>query len=215
MARRRHRAVLDDEATTPTATTGKKWFPADFITESFPGQFRNWFYAMLAMSTMMRTSSRRPAPFKTLLGHRLVMNEDGKPMHKSDGTAIWFEEAAEQLGVDTMRWMYMAQNPAQPTCASARGIPTSAVTLQTVNGPVDNTLEGVPTCLVQSGPADEVRRQVLLPLWNTYAFFVNYARLDEFDPAVPSTVPFRERPRDRPMDSHEPRESRSVKFERF
>ena len=31
----------------------QKWFPADFITESFPGQFRNWFYAMLAMSTMM------------------------------------------------------------------------------------------------------------------------------------------------------------------
>ncbi len=33
-------------------------------------------------------------------------------MHKSDGTAIWFEEAAEQLGVDTLRWMYLAQNPA-------------------------------------------------------------------------------------------------------
>src|SRR5262245_56194260 len=31
----------------------EKWFPADFITESFPGQFRNWFYAILAMSTMM------------------------------------------------------------------------------------------------------------------------------------------------------------------
>ena len=32
----------------------EKWFPADFITESFPGQFRNWFYAMLAMSTVLR-----------------------------------------------------------------------------------------------------------------------------------------------------------------
>jgi len=31
-----------------------RWFPADFITESFPGQFRNWFYAMLAMSTVLR-----------------------------------------------------------------------------------------------------------------------------------------------------------------
>ncbi|MEZ6147768.1 MAG: hypothetical protein R3B91_20530 [Planctomycetaceae bacterium] len=29
-------------------------------------------------------------PFKTLLGHRLVMDEHGNPMHKSDGTAIWF-----------------------------------------------------------------------------------------------------------------------------
>ena len=31
-----------------------QWFPADFITESFPGQFRNWFYSMLAMSTVLR-----------------------------------------------------------------------------------------------------------------------------------------------------------------
>ena len=30
-----------------------KWFPADFITESFPGQFRNWFYSMLAMCTVL------------------------------------------------------------------------------------------------------------------------------------------------------------------
>ena len=34
----------------------EKWFPADFITESFPGQFRNWFYSMLAMSTVLRAS---------------------------------------------------------------------------------------------------------------------------------------------------------------
>ncbi|CAG0949046.1 partial isoleucyl-tRNA synthetase, partial [Anaerolineae bacterium] len=26
----------------------EKWYPADFITESFPGQFRNWFYSVLA-----------------------------------------------------------------------------------------------------------------------------------------------------------------------
>ncbi len=39
----------------------EKWFPADFITESFPGQFRNWFYSLLAMSTMM-TGRRRSKP---------------------------------------------------------------------------------------------------------------------------------------------------------
>ena len=76
----------------------RDWYPAHMVTECFPGQFRNWFYAMLSMATMMDQSP----PFKTLLGHRLVMNEDGEAMHKSDGTAIWFEEAAEQLGVDTM-----------------------------------------------------------------------------------------------------------------
>ena len=28
----------------------RQWFPADFITESFPGQFRNWFYSLIAQS---------------------------------------------------------------------------------------------------------------------------------------------------------------------
>ncbi len=32
----------------------QKWYPADLVTECFPGQFRNWFYSLLAMSTMMR-----------------------------------------------------------------------------------------------------------------------------------------------------------------
>ncbi|MEX1061630.1 MAG: class I tRNA ligase family protein, partial [Patescibacteria group bacterium] len=31
----------------------EKWYPADFITESFPGQFKNWFYSLLAMSTVL------------------------------------------------------------------------------------------------------------------------------------------------------------------
>ncbi len=86
-----------------------KWFPADFITESFPGQFRNWFYSMLAMSTVLEN---RP-PFKTVLGHALVKDTAGKDMHKSDGNAILFDDAAEQMGVDAMRWMYADQNPEQ------------------------------------------------------------------------------------------------------
>ncbi len=155
----------------------RKWYPADFVTECFPGQFRNWFYSLLAMATMMDGSP----PFRTLLGHRLVMNEDGKPMHKSDGTAIWFEEAAEQLGVDTMRWMYLAQHPAHDLRFGTRH-KDQPVTLLTPDGPTDHTQEGEPTCRVTSRPSDEVRRQILIPLWNSYAFFVNYARLDGFDP---------------------------------
>jgi len=79
-----------------------KWFPADFVAESFPGQFRNWFYSMLAMSTVLR----REPPFKTLLGHALVFGEDGRQMHKSWGNAVEFNEAAERMGVDVMRWMF-------------------------------------------------------------------------------------------------------------
>src|SRR3954470_10455020 len=84
-----------------------KWFPADFITESFPGQFRNWFYAMLAMSTVLR----REAPFKTIFGYATLFGEDGRPMHKSWGNAIEFDEAAERMGVDVMRWMYASARP--------------------------------------------------------------------------------------------------------
>ena len=85
----------------------REWFPADFITESFPGQFRNWFYSMLAMSTVLR----REPPFKTILGYATLFGEDGRPMHKSWGNAIEFNEAAERMGVDVMRWMYARQRP--------------------------------------------------------------------------------------------------------
>ena len=84
-----------------------KWMPADLVTECFPGQFRNWFYAMLAMSTMMENVP----PFKTLLGHALVRDEKGEEMHKSSGNAIWFEDAAEKMGVDVMRWIFCRHNP--------------------------------------------------------------------------------------------------------
>ncbi|MCH8283205.1 MAG: class I tRNA ligase family protein, partial [Chloroflexi bacterium] len=31
----------------------REWFPADWISESFPGQFRNWFYSLLVMGTVL------------------------------------------------------------------------------------------------------------------------------------------------------------------
>jgi len=174
----------------------QKWYPADLVTECFPGQFRNWFYSMLSLSTMMRYDETddpiEKRPFKTLLGHRLVMDEKGQPMHKSDGTAIWFEEAAEQLGVDTIRWMYLAQNPASDLRFGTRH-PDEQVTLQTLEGELSETKEGLPCCKVTSQPADETRRSVMIPLWNSYAFFVNYARLDEFDPTA-ETIPVADRP---------------------
>ncbi len=124
----------------------EKWFPADFIVESLPGQFRNWFYAILAMSTVMEN---RP-PTKVIMGYALVKDEHGRDMHKSAGNAIWFDDAAEKMGVDVMRWMYARQVP------------------------VNNLHFGYEA-------ATEIRRK-LLTLWNTYSFFVTYARLDKFTP---------------------------------
>jgi len=127
----------------------EKWFPADFIVESLPGQFRNWFYAILAMSTVLENKP----PVRTIMGHALVKDENGADMHKSTGNAIWFEDAAEKMGVDVMRWMYASQ------------------------APYNNLNFGY-------SAADEVRRK-LLTLWNTYSFFVTYAKLDNFDPDQP------------------------------
>jgi isoleucyl-tRNA synthetase len=85
----------------------KRWFPADFITESFPGQFRNWFYSLLAMSTVMASSE----PTKTIFGYGLVVGADGRAMHKSWGNSIEFDEAADRMGADVMRWLFVGSRP--------------------------------------------------------------------------------------------------------
>jgi isoleucyl-tRNA synthetase len=152
----------------------KKWYPADFITESFPGQFRNWFYALLALSTMM--SDGKP-PFKTLLGHGLVRDQYGNEMHKSTGNSIEFVAAADNggeikdpkgktlrfnaIGADVMRWLYCRHNPAA-------------------------NLNFGPE------PANDVRSRVFFKLWNSYSFICTYAPGDHFDPAAPQ-VPVSER----------------------
>ena len=83
----------------------KTWVPADLILECFPGQYRHWFYSLIAMSTMMENIP----PCKTVLGHAPVHDEDGEEMHKSKGNAIWFDDAVETMGADVMRWIYCTQ----------------------------------------------------------------------------------------------------------
>jgi len=85
----------------------RQWYPADWISESFPGQFRNWFYSLLAMATVLENTP----PFKTCFSYALLLAEDGEQMHKSWGNAIEFNEAADRMGVDVMRWLYCRQKP--------------------------------------------------------------------------------------------------------
>ena len=87
----------------------RKWYPAHWISESFPGQFRNWFYSLLAMATVLENSP----PFLQNFGYATLLAEDGRPMHKSWGNAIEFNDAADKMGVDVMRWLYCAQKPDQ------------------------------------------------------------------------------------------------------
>ncbi|HYV35549.1 MAG TPA: isoleucine--tRNA ligase [Gemmataceae bacterium] len=188
----------------------EKWFPADFITESFPGQFRNWFYALLAMSTMMTGK----APFKALLGHALVRDQRGEDMHKSKGNAIPFDGAT-----DTGYKLFHHREPKQkPEAQAHKDLPEGWLPDSVMEETI--TLDGKQTLVVSAayppmgadeirwlfcrhnpvnninfgpGPAEELRSKFLLKLWNTYAFFCNYARLDGFDPAAPQ-VPVKDRP---------------------
>jgi len=96
-----------DAGIVPFSTLPEGWFPADLVSESFPGQFKNWFYAMIAMSTVLAKTN----PFKNLYGYALVKDEKGEEMHKSKGNSIEFNEAADQIGSDLMRWMFMTQDP--------------------------------------------------------------------------------------------------------
>ena len=87
----------------------KKWFPAELVCESFPGQFKNWFYSLLVMSAVLEDKN----PMKTIFGYASVRDEKGEEMHKSKGNAIWFDDAVEKIGADPMRWLYARQNPAE------------------------------------------------------------------------------------------------------
>ncbi|HEU0072563.1 MAG TPA: class I tRNA ligase family protein [Dehalococcoidia bacterium] len=131
----------------------QQWFPADWVSESFPGQFRNWFYALLAMGTVMTldTDQEGTPPFLSLFSYALLRDEDGEEMHKSRGNAIWFEDAAEKMGADVMRWLYLRANPAS------------------------NLNFGY-------GVGEELKRGFLSTLWNTYSFFVTYANIDGWQP---------------------------------
>jgi len=139
----------------------EQWFPADLVLESFPGQFRNWFYSMLAMSAMLDDR----APFKALLGHALVRDARGEEMHKSKGNSIAFDEAAEVLGAEVMRYIYAEQK-----------------TTQHLNFPDLNSDSKGQTI-------DGDARRKLLTFWNCYSFFVMYATADGWrPPATPLPV---------------------------
>jgi isoleucyl-tRNA synthetase len=83
----------------------EQWYPASFITE-MREQIRLWFYSMLFMSVALEDR----APYQRVLTYEKLLDEHGNPMHKSLGNAIWFDEAAEKMGADVMRWLYAGQN---------------------------------------------------------------------------------------------------------
>ncbi len=118
------------------------------------------------MSTMLSGH----APFKTLLGYALARDQWGRPMHKSEGNSIAFEGVADTG--------YEIKNPSGVV---EKQPPMGADLVRWLfarHNPANNISFG-------AASAEEIRSKFILKVWNTYAFFCNYARLDGFDPAGP------------------------------
>ncbi|MEE1078080.1 MAG: isoleucine--tRNA ligase [Agathobacter sp.] len=91
------------------------------------------------------------APYENVIVLGHVQDENGQKMSKSKGNAVDPFEALEQYGADAIRWYFYIN--------SAPWLP--------------NRFSGKS---VQEG-----QRKFMGTLWNTYAFFVLYANIDQFD----------------------------------
>ena len=91
------------------------------------------------------------APFKNVIVMGHVQDKDGQKMSKSKGNAVDPMEALNQHGADAIRWYFYT--------SSAPWLPKR----------------------FHDGAVTEGQRKFMGTLWNTYAFFVLYANIDEFD----------------------------------
>ena len=92
------------------------------------------------------------APFKNVIVLGHVQDENGQKMSKSKGNAVDPMEALTTFGADSIRWYFYTN--------SAPWLPNRFYDKAVVEG----------------------QRKFLGTLWNTYAFYVLYADIDEFDP---------------------------------
>ena len=91
------------------------------------------------------------APFKNVIVLGHVQDENGQKMSKSKGNAVDPMEALQTYGADAIRWYFYSN--------SAPWLP--------------NRFHGK--------AVQECQRKFMGTLWNTYAFFVLYANIDNFD----------------------------------
>ena len=91
------------------------------------------------------------APYKNVIVLGHVQDENGQKMSKSKGNAVDPFDALEKYGADAIRWYFYVN--------SAPWLP--------------NRFHGK--------AVTEGQRKFMGTLWNTYAFFVLYANIDEFD----------------------------------
>lgn len=94
------------------------------------------------------------APYRNVIVLGHVQDENGQKMSKSKGNAVEPMEALRSYGADAIRWYFYAN--------SALWLPNRFHGKAVVEG----------------------QRKFLSTLWNTYAFFVLYADIDNFDPGA-------------------------------
>ena len=92
------------------------------------------------------------APYKNVIVLGHVQDENGQNMSKSKGNAVDPFDALEQHGADAIRWYFYSN--------SAPWLPNR----------------------FHADAVTEGQRKFMGTLWNTYAFYVLYANIDEFDP---------------------------------
>ncbi|MDO4939062.1 MAG: isoleucine--tRNA ligase [Lachnospiraceae bacterium] len=92
------------------------------------------------------------APYKNVIVLGHVQDENGQKMSKSKGNAVDPFDALRTFGADAIRWYFYIN--------SAPWLPNRFHDKAVVEG----------------------QRKFMGTLWNTYAFFVLYANIDEFDP---------------------------------
>ena len=98
-----------DAGIVPFSTTGyftdkeewRKNFPAEWVVE-MREQVRLWFYSLLFMSVVLEDR----APYERVLCHSSVIQENGQKFSKT-GFMIRFDDAAEKIGADAVRYMYV------------------------------------------------------------------------------------------------------------
>ncbi len=78
----------------------KKNFPSELVIE-MKEQIRLWFYSQLFMSVVLTGK----APYERVVTHSSVVQENGEKFHKT-GYMIKFDEAAEKMGADPVRYLY-------------------------------------------------------------------------------------------------------------
>jgi isoleucyl-tRNA synthetase len=75
--------------------------PVDFITEGHD-QIRGWFFSLLRSGVL----GFKTAPYKTVLVHGFMLDEQGREMHKSLGNYVGTDEAIKRVGRDPLRlWL--------------------------------------------------------------------------------------------------------------